>query len=150
MKKILLSIFVCFILGSCTSTKFTIKNINDDIPGPALNEALGSFVITRMATSSDYAYNKDYPVNVGFTSLADGVNNQKRYLNALAGPNGEAITYTLKSTCCPFPTKKTDAGAGMIDIYEIVWKGQKKPILLHINKYERGELLIPVGLSKKN
>jgi hypothetical protein len=28
-------------------------------------------------------------------------------------------------------------GAGFLDVYEITWQGQKKPIVLYVNIYER-------------
>ena len=145
MKKILLVVLVSTLLASCISTKSTIRNIDDSVIGPALNESFGSFIITKKALNKKYGYDKDYPVNVNFTTVADGLNNQIRFLNALAGPKGEKITYTQKEACCPFPTKKTDTGAGTIDTFEITWKGQTKPVLLYLNKFEKGELLIPIG-----
>lgn len=147
MKKILLGILVLLINASCISTRNTIKNIDDSIPGPELNETYNSFIITKMATNKKYAYHQDYPVNVGFTSLEDGVKNQIRFLNALAGPKGEKITYKLVDTCCPFPTKKSNMGAGMIDIFEITWEGNSTPLRVYVNKFEKGELMIPLGLS---
>ena len=136
-------------MSSCISTKLTIQNIDDSVIGPELDEALGSFIITKNATSKKYGYNEDYPVNVNFTSVEDGSKNQIRFLNALAGPKGEKIKYTKKDACCPFPTKKTDTGAGTIDTFEITWEGQVKPLLLYINKFEKGELLIPMGLTAR-
>jgi hypothetical protein len=59
--------------------------------------------------------------------------NQGRFLNALAGPKGEEITF--KKSCCPFPTK--EAKWGWI-LYEVTWQGQKKPIILYVNIYEKG------------
>ncbi len=147
-KQIIL-LFTLVLLNSCISTKNTIKNIDDTIPGPSLNEVYNSFVITKKATNKKYAYNENYPVNVGFTTLEDGLNNQLRFLNALAGPKGEKITFALIDTCCPFPTKRSDMGAGMLDIFEIKYEGQTKPILLYINKYERGEIMIPTGLTAR-
>jgi hypothetical protein len=38
-------------------------------------------------------------------------------------------------------------GAGFLDVYSL--KGQKKPVRLYINIYERGALLVPVGLTIK-
>ncbi|RXR19381.1 2-dehydro-3-deoxyphosphooctonate aldolase [Flavobacterium amnicola] len=145
----LLLLSTVLMLSSCISTRNTIRNIDDNIPGPALNEDYNSFIITKKATNKKYAYNENYPVNVGFTTLEDGLNNQIRFLNALAGPKGEKITYKLVDTCCPFPTKKSDMGAGMLDIFEINYEGQSKPILLYINKFERGEVMIPVGLTNR-
>lgn len=142
-------LFTLMFVNSCISTKNTIKNIDNTIAGPALNEAYNSFVITKKATNKKYAYNENYPVNVGFTTLEDGLKNQHRFLNALAGPKGEKITFKLIDTCCPFPTKRSDMGAGMLDIFEITYEGQAKPVLLYINKYERGEIMIPMGLTAR-
>lgn len=149
MRNILYSLSLLLLFTSCISTKSTIKNIDNSIIGPEMNEAFGSFIITKNATSKKYGFNEDYPINVNFTSVEDGLNNQMRFLNALAGPNGEKIKYELKDSCCPFPTKKTDTGAGTIDTFEITWQGQTKPVLLYINKFEKGELLIPVGLTAR-
>ena len=147
MKKIFLSISIILMLTSCISTKSTIQNIDDSTPTPELNQSLGSFVISKIAKDKKYGYNQDYPVNVGFTSMDEGYNNQVRFLNALAGPHGEQIKFEKKDACCPFPTKKTDMGAGTIDIFEVSWNGLPKPIILYINRFEKGELMIPVGLS---
>lgn len=149
--KLFKTFLLCAFFGitSCISTRNTIRNIDDNIPGPALNEAYNSFIITKKATDKKYGYNENYPVNVGFTTLEDGFNNQTRFLNALAGPNGEKITYKLIDTCCPFPTKRSDMGAGLLDIFEVTFEGQSKPIRLYINKYEKGEIMIPVGLSAR-
>jgi hypothetical protein len=149
MKKNIISCFIILLMSSCISTKLTIRNIDDSVIGPELNESFGSFKITKNATSKKYGYDQDYPVNVNFTSIEDGINNQIRFLNALAGPKGEKITFVKKDVCCPFPTKKIDTGAGTIDTFEITWEGQAKPLLLYINKFEKGELLIPVGLSAR-
>lgn len=149
MKKAIAIVTTSFFLISCISTRNTIRNIDDTVPGPQLNEAYSSFIITKLATNKKYAYHQDYPVNVGFTTLADGTNNQIRFLNALAGPNGEKITFKLVDTCCPFPTKKSDMGAGMIDIFEITWQGNSTPVRIYINKYEKGELMIPLGFTAR-
>ncbi len=136
-------------VSSCISTKSTIKNIDDSVVGPALNEKYNSFIITLKATNKKYGYNEDYPVNVGFTSLADGTQNEIRFLNALAGPKGEKITYEKKESCCPFPTKKSEMGAGTLDVYEITWEGNPKPVILYLNKFEKGVLMIPMGFTAR-
>jgi hypothetical protein len=148
MKKIIVASFI-FMLFSCISTKSTIKNIDDNISGPGLNEAFGCFIITKNATDKKYGYNEDYPINVGFTAIEDGLNNEVRFLNALAGPNGEKIKFELKNSCCPFPTKKIEMGAGTLDVYEITWAGQTKPVVLYLNKFEKGELMIPIGFTNR-
>jgi hypothetical protein len=40
-------------------------------------------------------------------------------------------------------------GAGFLDVYELKWIGQKKPVLLYLNIYEKGILMVPTGLSMK-
>jgi hypothetical protein len=37
----------------------------------------------------------------------------------------------------------------LLDIYEITWTGQKAPIRLYLNYFEKGVLMVPVGLTLK-
>jgi hypothetical protein len=42
-------------------------------------------------------------------------------------------------------------GAGFLDVYELKWEGQQNPVTLYLNIYEKGVLMVPVGLTlKKN
>ncbi len=144
------SIIICLIVfftASCISTKSTIKNIDDSAVAPAINKVLECFVIEKISQNGKYGYNADYPINVGFSTPEEGLKNQTLFLNALAGPKGEKIKYTKKESCCPYPTKKDKMGVALIDIYEITWDGIKKPIILYLNKYEKGELMIPKGFT---
>lgn len=145
-----LTLFVALIslCTSCVSTKSTLKNVDDNAPYPKLTKD-NAFILTEYAKDKKYGYDADYPVNVFYQNAKDENLNAERYLNALAGPNGEKITYTKIESCCPFPTKRVDIGAGFLDVYEITWQGQSEPIRLYVNIYERGYLLIPVGLSIK-
>lgn len=140
---VLISLFT-----SCVSTKSTLKNVDDHAPVPTLSKD-NTFVLTEYSKDKKYGYDADYPVNVFYKNAKDENLNAERYLNALAGPKGEPITFTKLESCCPFPTKRTEMGAGFLDIYELKWQGQDKPIKLYINIYERGYLLVPIGLSVK-
>jgi hypothetical protein len=148
MKQITFFIIVLFTTASCVSTKSTLKNVDDNAPTPTLTKD-NTFVITSFSTDKKYGYEKDYPINIFFRNSKDETINQQRFLNALAGPKGEKITYTKLESCCPFPTKRSDMGAGFLDVYELKWEGQKKPILLYLNIYEKGILMVPFGLSLK-
>lgn len=148
MKKIIVCIALVFVSVSCVSTKSTIMNIDDNAPIPKLTKD-NTFVITAYSKDKKYGYDKDYPINVFYQNTRDESINQERFLNALAGPNGEKITFKKLESCCPFPTKKTELGAGFLDVYEIKWEGQKKPLLLYMNIYEKGLLMVPMGLSLK-
>lgn len=133
---------------SCVSTKSTLKNVDDNAPFPTLSKD-NTFVLTEYSKDKKYGYDADYPVNVFYVNAKDENLNAERYLNALAGPNGEKITFIKIESCCPFPTKRTEMGAGFLDIYELKWQGQNKPVKLYVNIYERGYLLVPLGLSVK-
>ena len=133
---------------SCISTRNTIKNIDESAPAPLLNSK-NTFVLTETSTDPKYGYDKDYPINIFYISTVNDTINQERFLKALAGPNGEKISYSKLESCCPFPTKRSDMGAGFLDVYEIFWEGASKPLRLYFNIYEKGRLLIPKGLTAK-
>ena len=124
--------------------------MDDNAPIPRL-ESNNTFVITEYSKDQKYGYEKEYPINIFYSNTKNETINQQRYLNALAGPKGEKITYTKLESCCPFPTKRSEMGAGFLDVYELKWEGQQNPVSLYLNIYEKGVLMVPVGLTlKKN
>jgi hypothetical protein len=151
MKKIILFISLILFFTSCISTKSTIRNIDDNAPLPQLSKN-NTFVITEYSKEKRYGYDKDYPINVFYYSTRNETINQERFLNALSGPKGEKINFTKLESCCPFPTKRSEMGVGLLDVYEVKWEGLKKPVILYMNIYEKGALKVPVGfsLSKNN
>lgn len=149
MRTKFLLFLVAFIAVSCVSTKSTIRNIDDNAPIPKLKD--GAFILTEFATDKKYGYDPDYPINVFFQNTKDEKINQQRFMNALSGPNGEKLVFNKVETCCPFPTKRNEMGAGFLDVYQITWEGNKKPVRLYFNIYEKGALMVPVGFTlKKN
>ena len=148
MKKIVPFIALLIFTASCVSTKSTLKNVDDNAPFPILTKD-NTFVITEYSKDKRYGYDKDYPINIFFFNTKDETINQQRFLNALAGPKGEKITYTKLESCCPFPTKRSEMGAGLLDVYELQWEGQRNPVTLYLNIYEKGVLMVPIGLSLK-
>jgi hypothetical protein len=147
-KHFLFAFLMGFLSISCISTKNTIKNIDDNAPNLVLSKN-NTFVIAAFSKDKKYGYDKDYPINIFYLNTKNDTINQPRFLNALAGPNGEKITYKKLESCCPFPTKRFETGAGLLDVYEIYWEGQEKPIKLYLNIYEKGILMVPVGLTLK-
>ncbi|MBS7788149.1 2-dehydro-3-deoxyphosphooctonate aldolase [Flavobacterium sp. CYK-55] len=143
--------WILFVLGlmtlSCVSTKSTIKNVDDNAPTPQLNKVKNAFVLTLYSKDALYGYNEEYPINVFYLNSANPELNEQRFLNALAGPKGEVISYKKIDKCCPFPTKRNEMGAGSLNIYELTWPGQKEPVKLYLNGFEKGALMVPVGLS---
>ena len=124
--------------------------MDDNATIPRL-ESNNTFVITEYSKDQKYGYEKEYPINIFYSNTKNETINQQRYLNALAGPKGKKITYTKLESCCPFPTKRSEMGAGFLDVYELKWEGQQNPVTLYLNIYEKGVLMVPVGLTlKKN
>lgn len=148
MRKAIFYIALVLSITACTSTKSTLQNTDDNAPDLQL-ASNNTFVIKEYSTDKKYGYDKDYPVNIFFNNTANETINQERFLNALAGPKGEKISFSKLESCCPFPTKRSEMGAGFLDVYELKWNGQKKPTLLYLNIYEKGILMVPVGLTLK-
>ena len=148
MKKYLLLASVALALASCVSTRNTIKNIDDKAVMPALTKDK-TFAITDTATDHKYAYDADYPINLGFSNLAGSELNVERYFGALTGPEGQKLTYEKVDTCCPFPSKRNEMGAGLLDIYEVTWEGLTIPKKVYVNLYEKGKIMAPHGFGIK-
>ena len=148
-KSIAYLIILIFTLTSCVSTKNTIKNIDDNAAIPQLSKQ-NTFILTKISNNAKYGYDKDYPINVYYKNSKDENLNATRFLNALAGPNGEKIQFQKMESCCPFPSTHSELGAGFLDVYQITYVGLSKPKTLYINIYERGLLEAPVGFTIKN
>jgi hypothetical protein len=146
MKKSLLFVALLLLTVSCVSTKSNLKNIDDNAPTPKLVNNT-TFKISEYSQDKKYGYDSEYPINVFYGNTKNETINEERFLNALAGPKGEKISYSKVESCCPFSTKRSEMGAGFLDVYELKWEGQKNPIKLYINIYEKGILMVPMGLS---
>jgi hypothetical protein len=144
MKKTMVFIALTLFFTSCISTKSTIQNIDDNASLPQLNRN-NTFVITEYSKDTKYGYDKD----VFYYSTRNETINQERFLNALTGPKGEKISFAKLESCCPFPTKRSEMGAGFLDVYEVKWDGLIKPVILYMNIYEKGALKVPVGFNLK-
>lgn len=142
---VLLAILVT--ASSCVSTKSTLKNVDEDAPALLLKG--DAFVITEFSSDKKYGYDKDYPVNLFFKNTKDEDINPKRFFAALSGPNGEKIFYKKVDSCCPFPSKHTEMGAGFLDLYEVTWVGLARPIKIYLNIYSKGKLMVPMGFGLK-
>lgn len=150
MKKTLA--FLIIILScttSCVSTKNTIKNIDNNAPIPKVTKN-NTFILTKISSDSKYGFDKDYPINVFFKNSKDENINAERFLNALAGPKGEKITFVKVESCCPFPSTNSELGAGFLDVYKVKVEGMNQQKVLYFNIYERGILEAPVGFTIKN
>lgn len=97
-------ISLSFLLFSCTANKQMSSSITGVTGKPTELFDDQTFLVTKVSTDPDYAFTKNKPVNVGGVKSSEGPLNERRYLNALTGPNGEPISYYRSGSCCTFET----------------------------------------------
>lgn len=139
---ILVSLFT-FLVG-CGGSKSSSKSAKHVL----LNQ--NTFKVEVYSDDPTYGYTENNPIKVGGAMQAEGPLNERRFLNALMGPNGEAITYSRIGSCCHFKTKNGIGGkTGLLDKYRVAYKGLEKETVLYINMYDAEELKIPIGFKNK-
>lgn len=109
-----------------------------------------TFKIYLYSDDKTYGYTEKNPIMVGGAKTQEGPLNERRFLNALVGPNGEKTSYYRIGSCCPFrtPNGLLDNG-GFLDKYSITYEGSDKEIILYINMYDSDKLKVPVGFKLK-
>lgn len=103
-----------------------------------------TFLLTKISTDPTYGTAQN-PIQTG-----SGPTSERRYLNALAGPNGEQISYHREGSCCPVKSKKGFMGMAMLDHYRVTWEGAEDTVSIFINMYDYTELKAPVGFTIKH
>lgn len=106
-----------------------------------------TFLLTAVSTDPTYGLSEKNPVQVGGVDKDEGPLNEQRYLNALAGPNGEGIRYYRRGSCCAVKSKNGFMGMALLDNYKVSWEGSKDTVSIFINMYDYGELKAPVGFT---
>jgi len=145
MKYVILTILFTAFLISCGAKQQAILSTSTNPTETSANHE--PFLdITELAPNKKYALSGEHPVMVGEKS----VQNQRRYIASLAGPNGEELTFHRRGSCCPYESENGMMGSALVDIYEVTYEGLKEPILLYISFYDDGPLYIPYGFKKRN
>lgn len=144
-------------MGGCKSAKTSgakISKVNGmyDYGSPKAEQVLldnNTFRVVEVSNDATYGYSEANPIMVG-NSGGSGPMNERRFLNALTGPNGEEIKYSRLGSCCHFKTQNGLLDdVGLLDKYVITYEGLEKEIVLYINMYDSDVLKIPVGFKKK-
>jgi hypothetical protein len=138
MKSIFCLIITIVFLG-CSQQKNVSKSISNN----------NYFTITEISKDETYGKSPKNPVEVGGNSSDNGPTNERKYLNLLAGPNGEKISYYRAGSCCPVKSKKGFMGYAMLDNYRVTWEGTTDTVSIYINMYDKGVLKAPVGFTVK-
>ncbi|MEM6721558.1 MAG: 2-dehydro-3-deoxyphosphooctonate aldolase [Bacteroidota bacterium] len=107
-----------------------------------------TFLINDIATDNTYGYSPENAVEVGGVKNSEGPINERRYLNALTGPNGEEVSYYRAGSCCPVPSENALFGdKAMLDRYRVTWEGSKDTVSIFINMYDSSPLKAPKGFG---
>jgi hypothetical protein len=138
---------IAFLSISCTSTKSTIKNIDNTAIRPKIKEQ--RFYLTEYAKDNKYGFDADYPINIGIVNENYEQGQIGYFFNGLEGEKGEKVLFKKIDTCCPFPTKNNTMGAGTLSIYEYQFEGTSTKGKLYFNIHEKGKILCPKGFSIK-
>lgn len=140
---------IVVLISACASLK-SGKKTGDTRTKPVASIDDHKYLLLDASVDPTYAFTQSNPVKVG-SEGGSGPANERRYLNALLGPNGEQVHYLRSGSCCPF---KTPNGlldnTGLLDHYKIYWGGSKDTLDVYINMYDRGDLWIPVGMKSKS
>ena len=127
-----------FIIIACASSKQAVKTKLKD------NQ---TFELTEVSSDPSYGLSEKKPVEVGGVDKREGPINERRFLNALAGPDGQQISYYRAGSCCAVKSKNGLMGWALLDRYRVTWEGSKDTVDIFINMYDYGELKAPVGFT---
>ena len=141
MNKLLLLTLITF-LFSCSS-----KNIANT--SETLNADNRPFELVGISNDDTYGYSAENPIQVGGVDRDEGPLNERKYLDMLAGPNGEKISYVRARSCCPIKSDNDPFGFGsvMLDEYHVTWEGTEDAVSIYINMYDYGVMEAPVGFT---
>lgn len=92
------------------------------------------------AADPDYGLTAQKAVRIGGGALYMAAR-QRRYLEALRGPEGQEIAFRRTGTTA------TETNGTPIDMWEITWPGQNKPVTLYLFAYLYGEPKVPKGFT---
>ncbi|WP_268223352.1 2-dehydro-3-deoxyphosphooctonate aldolase [Sinomicrobium oceani] len=108
-----------------------------------------TFLLSEISEDPDYGLTPEKPVEVGGVKEKEGPLNERRFLNALAGPEGQQISYYRAGSCCAVKSKNGFMGMAMLDNYRVSWEGASDTVSIYINMYDRGVLKAPSGFTIK-
>jgi hypothetical protein len=144
LQAFLLIALVC----SCSASRGTITS-EEQITTPLRDDQ--TFLLTSVSSDKSYGYSASNPIEVGGVDKSQGPLNERRFLNALAGPMGETVSYFRAGSCCPIKSNADPYGFGsvMLDNYRVTWEGSSDTVSIYINMYDYGKLEAPVGFTIK-
>ena len=144
IKRIAVAFLIFSCLAGCRSSKKTSSSSSQSAKHADILDD-ETYKLTAVSEDDTYAFSEKNPVRV--RGVGSGPKNERRFLNALLGPNGEVITYVRRGSCRSFKTLNGLAGRGLLDMYEVRYNGLEKPLIIYINMYNAGKLKAPKGFT---
>ncbi|MDJ1500864.1 hypothetical protein [Xanthocytophaga agilis] len=139
MRLLIPLVFSSFIFFGCRTS-----SVSSTHTPPVLLDS-STISLTAVSEDSSYGYTEKNPIQTG-----GGAAGERRYLNALTGPNGETVTYVRLGSCCAFKTPNGIINnTGLLDKYEVRYEGLNKSVILYLNMYDTGEMKAPVNFGYK-
>lgn len=154
MKKIAF-VVASLCMFSCSTKKQVAQQETQETPQEVIKVSLkddNTFLLHEVSKDATYGLSAKNPIQVGGVSTNEGPKNERRFLNALAGPKGEKVMYQRAGSCCAIESKNDPLGTGrvMLDNYRVTWEGSNDTTSIYINMYDAGSLKAPKGFTIKN
>lgn len=142
------------VMAVFTSCKLKVQKSNNSI-GDTRTKAIeyldkDTYKLNNYTNDKTYGYSENNPVKVGGIKENEGPTNERRFLNALVGKNGEKVMYVRVGSCCVFDTPNgLMENKGLLDRYKVFFENRTDTIYLYLNMYDKGDLYVPVGFKAK-
>ncbi|WP_016957287.1 hypothetical protein [Catenovulum agarivorans] len=131
MFKYLLVLIFIGVLASCSSTG---------------KSPISKGLVESTSTDPEYGYTENKPIELGGFLLGTKYEGAHiEYFQSLMGPNGETVKVKRLGSCCAFEDPSMPFGGGLLDRYELSYKGQSKPVIIYVNLYKFNKPVAPQG-----
>lgn len=125
----------------------TGQDADDDFDesGNSVRDDRPKLEIAGLSAHTGYAYDSDYPIELGGTREGDMDSRLARYFEYVRAASGASLRYSYDGSCCPFDVASDSGGTGFLQVYLLAAPG-KRPVRIYINGYAEGPLYLPRGL----
>lgn len=123
------------LLAACSSTSSEVRR-----PRPSRTHSQGWEPDWREMDT--YGLSPENPIQIG-----GGPEGQEVFLSTLRGPQGESLAWRRLGSCCVFETPNGIDGHGLLDMYEVLYEGQERSVILYLDMYDSGPVAAPTGFT---
>ena len=103
---------------------------------------------SNTSTDPTYGYSEDNPILLGGFLLETKYRGiHREYFANLVGPKWQEVKAVRLGSCCGFVDESLPFGTGLLDMYELSYEGQKKPVVVYVNLYKYESPKAPLGFG---